>query len=101
MMKIAFLVGSALSANAYVLPGPAVAPVMRSGAISMQELVVADVKKAPSSGFTLSMAGGVRTVADVYAAQEKARKKEDIYATRDAEVDVKRTQGGWTTKPGL
>ena len=97
----ALLLASALSLNAYVLPGPAVAPV-RFAAPAMQAVAEDAAKKAwlakldqpaygaktsaaksapsgtglkaPKSGWTLTMAGGTRTVEDVWAAAEKAKK---------------------------
>ena len=52
--------------------------------------------KAPSSGWSLTMNGGVRTIADVYADQKKAAKS---YIQKDEiESDLKRYETGWTTK---
>ena len=80
--------------NGFVLPGPAVAPV-RTTALSMNG-AQAEPPKAPKAGWTLTMAGGQRTVQDVYADQKKAAKG---YIQKDeVECDIKRTEKGWTTK---
>ena len=89
-MKLTLLVASALSINAFVLPGPAVAPVRTTG-LAMNE----GPPKPPKAGYTLTLAGGQRTVADVYKDQKKAAKS---YVQKDeVELDIKRCQKGWTT----
>ena len=50
--------------------------------------------KAPTSGYTLSLDGGERTIADVKAAQVKAAKG---FTKADGDSDLKRVQKGWTT----
>ena len=87
------LLMSALSGAAYVLSGgPAVAP-MRANVPAMQEM---QPPKAPKAGWTLTMAGGVRTMADVRTDQQKAAKK--YMNDKDGQCDLKRYQTGWTTK---
>ncbi len=93
MMKIVLLFASLFGAHAFVLPGPATAP-LRVAVVSMNG---AEPVKAPKSGWSLTMAGGERTVEDVYKAQQKAAKSEDIYAQREPELDLKRTEKGWNT----
>ena len=91
-MKLTVLVASALSANAFVLPGPAVAPVRMNGLVMNEE---PQMKPAPTSGWSLTMAGGQRTVEDVMKAQKKAAKSQ---SGKDGECDIKRYEKGWTTK---
>mmetsp|Transcript_39784 Transcript_39784/g.65955 ORF Transcript_39784/g.65955 Transcript_39784/m.65955 type:complete len:94 (+) Transcript_39784:66-347(+) len=83
---------SALSINAYLLPGPAVAP-LRTNVLVMSE---ADVMKPPKKDFMLTLAGGTRTIEDVYAAQKKAAKAYNSLKA-DGECDIKSYQKGWTT----
>ena len=91
-MKMMVVGLGALSASAFVLPGPAVAPApMRVNTPVMQEQ-----PKAPKSGWTLTLAGGSRTIEDVRAARKKAEKS---YIQKDeVECDIKRYEVGWTTK---
>jgi len=63
---------------------------------SQLDVSMNEAPKAPKSGYTLTMAGGQRTVADVYAAQKKAAKAEAL--KNEVELDIKRTQKGWTTQ---
>ena len=74
MMKLTLLLVSALSANAFVLPGPVAAP-PRCGVFMNEE----PKKPFPKAGWTLSLNGGQRTIADVYKAQKKAADKENLY----------------------
>ena len=84
---------SALSGAAYVLSGgPAVAP-LRTTALVMND---PQQPRAPRSGWSLSMGGGQRTLADVRRDQRKAAKK--YMAEKEGECDIKRVQSGWTTK---
>ena len=53
------------------------------------------VKLAPKKAWTLTLAGGVRTVDDVRKAQQKAAK---ALTEKDGECDLKRYEKGWTTK---
>ena len=91
---MALLLASALNINAYVLPGPVVAPVRAT--ITMDALATrdpaGDVKKAPSAGWTLTTAGGARTMADLMKDKEKAKKS---YEGKAIERDVERTMKGW------
>lgn len=93
MMKlVVLLLVSVLSVNAFVLPGPTVAP-LRATALAMKE---AEPKPVPKKDWTLTLAGGTRTVDDVWKAQKKAVKayvqKEEVFC------DVKNYEKGWTTK---
>lgn len=55
--------------------------------------------KAPKAGWTLSMAGGVRTMEDMRKDQAKAKKAyEKSTMGGDGESDMKRYETGWTTK---
>ena len=72
----------------------AVAPLRVVPAMNAPE----EVKPAPKSGWTLTMAGGARTVDDVWASQEKAAKKYMSGAGKDGESDIKAYEKGWTTK---
>ena len=58
------------------------------------------MKKAPKSGWSLTMAGGQRTVADVYEARDKARKAyEKTTMGEDGKSDLTmKVYKGWTTK---
>ena len=67
MMQTALLLASALSANAFVIPAPTAAPMVRSSIVAMNEATRdAEPPAAPSSGWSLTMNGGVRKVADVW-----------------------------------
>ena len=56
-------------------------------------------KKAPKSGWTLTMANGQRTREDVYAARDKARTAYEKGTMGGyGESDISRTEKGWTTK---
>eukprot|EP00322_Chrysochromulina_rotalis_P008216 CAMPEP_0115853282 /NCGR_PEP_ID=MMETSP0287-20121206/13424_1 /TAXON_ID=412157 /ORGANISM="Chrysochromulina rotalis, Strain UIO044" /LENGTH=93 /DNA_ID=CAMNT_0003307355 /DNA_START=132 /DNA_END=413 /DNA_ORIENTATION=- len=92
MIRALVLALSALSANAFVLPAPGVSP-LRTTVAAMQEQQP-EPPKAPSSGWTLTLGGGTRSVEDVYAAQKKAAKS---LQGKDGECDIKETQKGWTT----
>lgn len=92
MKTAAIVLASVLSGNAYVLPGPAVAP-MRTSGLAMQQ----EPPKAPKSGWSLTMAGGTRSVADVYADQRKAAK--NSYQKKDVECDIERYEKGWPNSP--
>jgi len=124
---MALLLASALNINAYVLPGPVVAPVRanvvmrhqydvgvtgtatppvydedatRDSSTLLRGAVVPT--KAPSSGFTLTMAGGHRDRSDVIKAQKKAVKgylgADDI--GDGLPDDIKRYGKGWMNAGG-
>ena len=90
-MKIALILASLLGATGF-------AP-MRTTVLTMQADPAAtrdaSPPKAPKSGFTLTLAGGQRTMEDVRKAQRKAAKSMDIYAKTEPELDLKRTESGW------
>ena len=50
------------------------------------------VKKAPKAGWTLTTAGGARTMEDLHKDKEKARKS---YQGKEIERDIDRTTKGW------
>lgn len=80
--------GGAESASLYAPATAAAAPAMTG--------MIVPTKKAPKSGWTLTLAGGTRTIADVRAARKKAEKS---YVQKDeVECDITRYEGGWTTK---
>jgi len=87
IMKLALLLLSVLSVSAYVLPGPVTRPPQRSS------LVMNEAPKPPKKDYMLTLNGGVRTVADVYADQKKAAKK---YEGKDV-THGGYNAGGWTT----
>ena len=91
LMKIALILASLLGATGF-------AP-MRTTVLAMQADPAAtrdaSPPKAPKSGFTLTLAGGQRTMEDVRKAQRKAAKSMDIYAKTAPELDLKRTESGW------
>jgi len=92
-MKFALLLLSLLSVNAFVGPVSVAAP-LRTSSPTMQQQPQ-EPPKAPKNGWTLTLAGGSRTVADVYKDQAKAAKS---YIQKDeVEMDYKRTKAGWTT----
>ena len=97
LYKLTLLLVAALSADAFVLPASPAAASLRSR-VAMNEATrdgSADVYKGPKAGWTLTLNGGVRTVEDVYAAQQKAAKG---YQPKDElGSDVVRYQKGWTT----
>lgn len=62
-----------------------------SMSITMQQQPQEPAQKAPSSGWTLTMAGGERTVDDVKKAQKKAAKS---YDQKDG-CDDKEYKKGW------
>lgn len=78
---MAHLLTSALSIAYLLQGGPAVAPV-RANMVVMQQNQPTPAPTAPKSGWSLTMAGGERTVEDVRKAQEKAKKsyngKDDV-----------------------
>tara|TARA_B110001452_G_scaffold251078_2_gene239808 strand:+ start:300 stop:572 length:273 start_codon:yes stop_codon:yes gene_type:complete len=87
--------GLLFAAPAFVAPASAV--VSRRAAVTMNEATrdaAPPVHKAPSSGYTLSLTGGVRTIADVRADQAKAAKG---YTKGDGSSDLKRINKGWNT----
>ena len=89
------MIGLLFAAPAFVAPASAV--VSRRAAVTMNEATrdsAPPVHKPPSSGYTLTLNGGTRTIADVYASQAKAAKG---YMKGDGDCDVKRTNKGWTT----
>ena len=90
-MKIALILASLLGATGF-------AP-MRTTVLTMQADPAAtrdaSPPKAPKSGFTLTLAGGQRTMEDVRKAQRMAAKSMDIYAKTAPELDLKRTESGW------
>ena len=105
--KTIAVLASALSGNAYMLSGPAAMPMRASfptmnfpavpGSGNFPDEATRDEapKAAPKSGWTLTMAGGVRTLDDVYAAQKKAKKAYN--GGQDGKSDLSRYQKGWTT----
>ena len=50
------------------------------------------VKKAPKAGWTLTTAGGARTMEDLHKDKEKAKKS---YQGKEIERDIDRTAKGW------
>ena len=93
MFRIVVLALLVALSSAFVAP---FAPAQRS-MIVMQEQ---PEKKAPKSGWSLTMAGGQRTVADVYEARDKARKAyEKTTMGEDGKSDLTmKVYKGWTTK---
>ena len=106
--KTIAVLASALSGNAYMLSGPAAMPMRASfptmnfpavpGSGNFPDEATRDEapKAAPKSGWTLTMAGGTRTVEDVYAAQKKAAKA--YIQKKDVELTSDKRNSGWTTK---
>lgn len=88
-----FVVLALLVALSHAFMAP-VAPAAQRSSIVMQE-----GRKAPKSGWSLTMGGGQMTVEDIYKAQEKAKKSYEKSAVGgDGESDLSRYQKGWTTK---
>ena len=85
---------SGATVNAYILPAPVVAPVRAT--IIMDAGATRDtsesVKKAPKAGWTLTTAGGARTMEDLQKDKVKAKKS---YEGKEIERDVERTTKGW------
>lgn len=101
---MALLLSSALSINAYVLPGPAVSP-MRTSTLAMNEVAAKAAwlakQDAPAWGPSASAGMTGRVVRTVNPALEKALLKADKakkeYVGKEVEHCGDRTKKGWTT----